>query len=271
MVAFCPVFWPYRTVRQKVTFACSLGKPKQTCGLPSPRKSVGFSAAVQAGDVIERGEFVPVDSEGFLELDSIPAREVPASWREIISSLVDWVIAAVPRPKCIVSMYVRGSVVRGEVIPEKSDLDLVVYCSDTSSVDYVKAACRSFPTKSLSLSRIDCSAFCLNSYKADAMPYALGLQAFGVCVYGDDIVRCIPACRVDANAGIDIVRDKRVAFQEAERCRMVSDQDGERKVLQWLLKRALRSCAELCAPIDGWFARDLVPCVRCTAHFPCST
>jgi hypothetical protein len=112
---------------------------------------------------------------------------------------------------------------------------------------------------------VDCAAFEAAAGGGD-VPYALAVRAFGVCVHGEEFVAARPPWRVGRRAGVDVVRDRRVACEEAARRRRRGEWQEERRVLQWFLKRALRAAAEAAARTTRRYARDLVPAVRPPPH-----
>lgn len=205
-----------------------------------------------------------MDEQGRLQVQYVPSRKMPDDLREIVGEVLALLLAQSAVQDDVIAVYARGSIVLGELMAGTSDLDLVVYCHDAQTVEAVKHA-RKRVSKSVSekygFSRLDCSTFVWRDSVLESNQFALTLQAFGVCVYGEDLIRQIPACKASSNAGANVLRDRRVTLEEAERCRRAGDRNGERRVFQWFFKRTLRASAELCAPQVGWFARDLVPCV----------
>jgi predicted nucleotidyltransferase len=227
--------------------------------------SDAFKAAVRHGTVVDRGLSVPVTDSGRVDIASLTPRRVPPRWRSAVDAAVDVVEAAASAAGGRVrAVYVRGSVVCNAAAAERSDLDLVVYCWDEVALEAVRFERRAAllaVARRFGLARVDCAVFLAREVAVAEMECALEVQAFGVCVRGEDFVRGLTACCVGRHAGIDVVRDCRVALEEAGRRRGRLDFDGERVVLQWFLKRALRRGAESCARASGRYARDLVPCV----------
>jgi Nucleotidyltransferase domain len=217
---------------------------------------------------------VPVDQFGFLDRSSFPERVVAQDWRMLVDYTVQTILSSLTLDarRAVHAIYLRGSVASGYAIPGESDIDFAIYV-DPPFVETLKekrictsqAVCSRFKD----VVRVDYRVY---PFKLRAIPSpaqslselsgALVIQAFGICVYGYDFLADSPACRVDCHLAVDIMRDKRVAVEEARRLGSCGDTRGELRVLQWFLKRAIRALAELHSIKSGRFARDLVPCVR---------
>jgi Cupin-like domain len=228
------------------------------CSYGPQQRSPAFAAAIASGRVLDRGVSVRVDKDGLIDTASLPPRSVDTAWRAAVDAAVALIVDAAETPADVISVCCRGSVVSGAAIPGISDIDLVAYVRpnalaavrDARSV-ISAAVCDRFAHL---VARVDCLVFPLDG---GDLPYATILQAFGVCVHGQDLVNQLPPRRVSAPRAADVQRDRRVTLQHA---RQQHSLDAERRAYQWFLKRSLRTCTELCCRDVGRYARDLVPC-----------
>lgn len=222
--------------------------------------------SVGAGRILDRGVTVSVGSSGVIDPTSLPSRHIPGRWTSAVDEAVEAVIdlPQVRGTGAVRAIYVRGSVAGDAVIPGVSDLDLVVYATSPSAVDTISSARRSIFDSIAArhgFTRVDCAVF-LDSRSegasGDRLPYEVVIQAFGVCVYGDDFIANIPPRRMEKLSAANIVEDFRVASEQAE---LSANVDDQRRIMQWFFKRALRAAAEVCSTRAGLYSRDLVPCV----------
>jgi hypothetical protein len=245
----------------------SVTRRQIACAHPS------FDRAVADGIIIDKGCSVRVDQRGHIDRSSIPPRSIEESWREVVDFSVKSVLVHLPAEarRAVHAIYLRGSVASGFAIPGESDLDFLIYVG-ALYVDVLNSqrsqVSKHVTSKFKHVTRVDYRAHAVpdpEKSQADVfcgLPGAYVAQAFGVCVYGHDFVASCSPCRILCDLAIDIMNDKRIAVEEAERQKASGNAVGELRALQWFFKRALRASAELSCFEIGKFARDLVPCVR---------
>jgi len=217
--------------------------------------------AIQCGWVEPRGRTVRLDQTGNLVRDSVAKVTLSPQVRQALDLVVQRMRSEFGAD--LVAIYGRGSALSGQWRPRISDLDICSLLRPGVCMDAARKLGRQIDSELVRrfpgyFTRLDCS---FHSVTAEIRRLALPLQSFGQCVYGEDILsRLQPKLEIYLAPNIVWMKDN--ALREAKRYREEGNQVDEIRVLQWFLKRAFRSLAELRAKSSGLYSRDLYPCVR---------
>lgn len=228
-----------------------------------------FEYAVESGVIVDRGCCASLNDGGALRSRSGSRCVPPETWTPAISAVIEKLLSVKFARWIVYAVYLRGSVAAGQARVKVSDMDFVVYCHPgfaddirTELPSISQGICRQFTF----VSKVDCVVVPLSLLKLavarESVAYSLILQAFGLCVYGVDFLKFLPAGRITPERiAVNIMRDKRVTLDRARENHRSSNSLEELHALQWFIKRALRSCAELNWRKSRKYARDLVACV----------
>jgi hypothetical protein len=214
------------------------------------------------------GSTLPVDSEGFLRFEP-SFDKLQLHWHELLNEMVK-----VYRAKYganLHSVYVRGTVAKGEAIDGISDLDTFALIHEGE--EEVQAEWSKEPRDALTAiypfcTGIECIVLPLASLKKIKPPKTVNpwqrlIKTQSLCVYGKDLAPTIAPIKPGLemvshlfNLGEDLPDEKELATFRQKDC-------------TWLMKRIVRSGFELVMEKEQTFTRDLYPCYEAfSRHYP---
>ena len=265
---------------------------------PTPSLAPTLEAALSRGTVLPHGRLQQLDSRGHVVNDAAPVAE---PWRAPLADAVrTWSSMEAKLPGVqLVSVYARGSIVRGLGLPGISDIDTLGYAvvDASSSTSSQLRAWRLERAAALRAAHPVASGFDLELVaaprgsrlglwllgdiaNADALlPSdlheldAFRLKTQALHVHGEQLHARLPGFAPRPRLVLALPRDAARAAREVERLHAAGAPVAKQQaVAQWLLKRCLRSGMELAARDRDGFSRDLLPCYEAiAAHLPART
>lgn len=245
------------------------------------------------------GKFLSVDRRGFLQNDA-SLEKIPSRWRKPVSELVDAYVLNLG--KSLQSVYIRGSIVRGEPIGFISDIDSIAIVSDISQSsdekwmeDLRNRFEAAYPFVAGLELRIILREDFLTSDKC--LPDRFILKTQGVCLWGRDSVRRLKRFRPDetvikalhgnlgeiVDTACSVLRtatgvQKNAKIDEAVReliekkgMGIPSSPEAVKKWCQWAMKRMIRGGFALVMEAEKKYTRDLYLCYEAfSRHYPAS-
>lgn len=222
-------------------------------------------------EILEIGSVIPVDAEGYLVRDLDAARIQPR-WREA----VDFAVALYREHlgADLSSVYVRGSVARGEAVEGVSDVDTFALAKEAPQ-DYGPGWGRdahrrfvaAFPfTTGLEVIVLNRHEI-LEDERKRQWRFLLVTQA--VCVEGEDVIPGLPRFRPDVEA-VAFLRGVRRAMRRM-RAELPGEETaaGRASLFAWAAKRVLRAGMELVMTREQAYSKDLWPSYAMFArHYP---
>lgn len=216
------------------------------------------------------GRFLPVDADGYL-LNDTSLDRLPSGWGAVVDAIV--AEATAEHGERLHSVWVRGSAVSGQAVPDVSDLDTILLVDEPVTDGSLWLSTAWAPAAEARLSAPGCTGvevavaslpalwtdrgaflrFLLATQAARASGPPLDLPRFAV---GPDV--CFVAGHV------------RGALREAAaELPGQTDPDEIRSLTRWLAKTVVRAGLELVLADEGRYARDLWPCYLAFArHVP---
>lgn len=204
------------------------------------------------------GSFLPVDEAGWLVNDS-RAEYVPAALR---AALVDFFSQAFG--DALVSIYVRGSVARGNAVPGISDLDAFAVLADGTD-----AACPHLSPDMLASLRAaapQLTDFELSTCRGEEVTrsyyssWAFLVKTQSACIYGEDLGAALEPYRVGPHLMAEAMYLPMRMQVYAQR--VADDTTAEQAIAtcQWMMKAIVRAAFDLTLDRAGRYTRDLYPC-----------
>ncbi len=215
------------------------------------------------------GSYLETDAEGFL-ITLADAARIGAAWRPAVDRLITGYRKHFGTG--LHSVYVRGSLVKGQAVEGFSDLDSFavlqtgVESSDTRDwartleADIVLA----FPI----VAGVETDTVPMQDILDRSNYYAFALKTEAACVYGDDLAAKLEPYRITPEIAfqtryfshhLGLFRREYADEPEAEKPEFVA----------WLMRRFLRLGMELVMIEEGRFTRDLYLCHESFAkHYP---
>jgi hypothetical protein len=218
------------------------------------------------GKILPLGSCLATDEEGFLVFRPDPAKLQP-HWRDLLNEMVK-----VYRAKYggnLHSVYVRGTVAKGEAIDGISDLDTFALIHEGE--EEVQAGWSKEPRDALTsiypfCTGIECIVLPLKSLQKikppkNVNPWRRLIKTQSLCVYGEDLAPAIAPIKPGLemvshlfSLGEDLPDEKELATFRKKDC-------------TWLMKRIVRSGFELVMERAQTFSRDLYPCYEHFARY----
>lgn len=214
--------------------------------------------------ILPIGVVLDVDDEGYIVSQSGPEK-ITAPWDAAVETLRDAYIEHLGDK--LQSLYVRGSVGRGNALEGISDIDgLAVVTDDPSTIDmtWLADVKRDIKQRFPFTNGVDMA---IQPYDAIAagekrIP-AFWIKTMSACVYGEDLASSLPKVKPGPAAliaGYDLER-KASADYLAEAKLTVGQK------MKWSAKQILRAGFELVMEDEQKYTRDLYPCYEAFSRY----
>lgn len=224
-------------------------------------KERGAYAFISMHEIRPMGGYLEVDQDGYI-VKQASIEKIPGKWKPLIEEAVS---AYKNQYKdSLLSVYVRGSVAKGEAIDGISDLDTIAVTTTLPAVgtSWGEAFSVEMVKKYPFVEKVEILAQTLGQALDPNRGVHIMLKTQAVCVYGKDLSDGIPKLRPGKEAcqhvwSIQSELQATMDFFEDER----ADGPGEaRKKVAWILKRIVRTGFELVMEREQKYTRDLYPC-----------
>jgi hypothetical protein len=217
------------------------------------------------------GHLMQVDGDGYL-VNECRWDAIKAPWLELVESLRSLCVENCDR---IHSIYLRGSVPRGQAILNVSDLDSIVIIQGEITPDLgadMLAIEEQLEKQYPFCQKVEISIASDDEVQSSGSYWQALLQTQGLCIYGEDLRSQFPRF-APSHAMISHAFDLADDLAEAKmilRQLSPTQLDFESTISQkcrWICKRLVRTGFELVMIRDRSFSRDLYPCYARFAHY----
>lgn len=209
------------------------------------------------------GTILQTDANGYI-IKIASANKIQSKWQPAVDEAVEAYKQHLDDN--LHSVYVRGSVARGEAMDDISDIDTVALITTDNSidmgwaVDFEHNLVKEFPF----VNGVEIKAFQMDDLDRKTQ-FMLKTQA--VCVYGEDITETLPKMK----PGVDAVNhafllEKRIN-QTIESLKKTNDPPRIQQSCTWIMKRIVRTGCELVMERSQKYTRDLYPCYELFAEY----
>ena len=205
------------------------------------------------------GSFIQTDTDGFI-VNTASQEKIQDAWKPAVEKVRDAYKKHFGNH--LHSVYIRGSVAKGEAIEDVSDIDSFAVVTlpygviDTSwSREFTKELTEQFPfIVDVEIGAIPLEE--LNTHKGDRIM----IKTQSICVYGSNLADTLPQLKPGIETaqhikGIEGEINKTREWLQEER----TDEEIERRCT-WIMKRIIRSGFELVMERSQKYTRDLYPC-----------
>lgn len=222
-------------------------------------------------DVLKIGKLLKTDKDGFIvSLSSIG--KVISPWKEALEEIKNIYLHELG--DSVHSIYVRGTVSRGEAIEGVSDIDtFAVILAKPLEIDksWVSFAKKGLESKHNFLTGVE---FGFIDYKQlfddEHFNDRFTIKTQSVCIHGEDLAQRIPPFRADIKTASHFHRNLKKVFEKAKAG--IAKNHNEKNIkgwCRWVMKRIIRAGFILVMDKEQVFTRDLYPSYELfLKHFP---
>jgi|694.fasta_scaffold01223_24 hypothetical protein len=205
------------------------------------------------------GSVLNTDKDGFI-INESSLDKIKSPWREAVEEIKQ---AYLDNTKdSLKSIYVRGSVAKGEAIEGISDIDTLAVITKDIDKSWIKPIRKTLDTKFTFSTGVDFSFLQYDELlNSDSLAdYKFLIKTQSVCIYGDDISDEIENFKVDIKTANILVKNLKIVFENTIKG-IVDNPDKEdiREWCSWVMKRILRAGFVLVMDQEKVFTRDLYP------------
>jgi predicted nucleotidyltransferase len=222
-----------------------------------------------SSSIVRTGSYLRVDDDGII-IKSASLATIQSRWRAAIEMVV---AAFVERYQTTLhSMYVRGSVAKGEAIDGRSDLDaVVIFASNGNETIHERKWEDAVETALLAVHPFICKLDVHEYTLEEAMEtrsLRIAFRTQTVCVHGTDLAAHLPPLCI----GWDAMSQAPTIQMEIADC--IQGLGSGRHVdvracCAWIAKQILRAGFELVMERERRYTRDLYPCYESfVRHYP---
>jgi DNA-binding HxlR family transcriptional regulator len=232
--------------------------------LQPPKASV-FPHETISQMIVPIGKLFEIDVDGCI-VNPTQKAYIVAPWADVL----DDTIAAYRQHygEHLKAVYVRGSVAKGQAIPNMSDVDtLAVLDTDKFDREWRETFYDEIQQKYPFTTGVEIFTISLNTlFDQPNMRFLLKTQC--LCVWGEDYTSLLPAYRPgrDAFAHLPILH-KDINLVKQEIPDFMQDPLGMKELCGWIMRRIVRTGLELIGEDARVFTRDLYPCYEHFARY----
>lgn len=205
------------------------------------------------------GSFLQTDTDGFI-INTTSLEKIQTAWMpavEIVKEAYQKHLG-----ECLHSVYIRGSVAKGQAIENISDIDsfavVTVSYNDVDmswTRDFVEEAKKQFPfVVGVEMGIIPLEE--IPESKGDRIM----IKTQSICVYGDNLAETISAIRPGVESAQHFTFIEREIVRTREWLREEHTQEEVERRCTWIMKRIVRTAFELVMERSQKYTRDLYPC-----------
>lgn len=212
------------------------------------------------------GSFLTNDLDGFI-VNSTSLDKIQQKWLPAAEMVRDDYIKHFE--KHLHSVYIRGSVAKGEALEGISDLDtfaVVTLSHDDIDMSWSKDFEQKLVTRFPFIVGVEMKAIPLQDLK-DRKGDRIMIKTQSICVYGENLADTIASLKPGVEtaqhyAYIEEEIDKTKEWLENEH----TEEEVKRRCV-WIMKRVVRSGSELVMERSQKYTRDLYPCYEVFAEY----
>jgi len=223
-------------------------------------------------EILKIGRLLKTDQDGFIVSES-STNKIASPWKEAVEEVKNVYLKNLG--DVVHSIYVRGTVSRGEAIEGIADID--TFAVITKKPDEIDRSWVRDTRKELE-KQFDFSTgveFGFVSYDEllegdEFFNDRFMIKTQSACVYGDDLAKEIPPFRADAQTASHFHRNLKKVLENARKgIANNSDKEDIKEWCRWVMKRIIRAGFVLVMDKEQAFTRDLYPSYELfSKHFP---
>lgn len=223
-------------------------------------------------EILKIGRLLKTDKDGFIISES-SADKIASPWKEAVEEVKNAYLQNLG--DVVHSIYVRGTVSRGEAIEGISDIDtFAVITKKPEEVDrsWVRETRKALDAKLNFSTGVEFAHISLDElFDGDELfNDRFTIKTQSVCVYGEDLAQRIEPFRADIQTASHFHRNLDKVLENAKKG-IVNNPDKEdiKEWCRWVMKRIIRAGFILVMDKEQAFTRDLYPSYELfSKHFP---
>lgn len=213
-----------------------------------------------ANQILEIGSLLTTDENGFI-INSSSLDKIRSPWKEAVEEVKQAYLDNIK--DSLHSIYVRGSVAKGEAIEEISDIDTLAVITKDIDKSWINPIRKTLDTKFKFSTGVE---FYFLKYDEllnvdNPSDYKFLIKTQSVCIYGEDLSDKIENFKADKKtAKILIPKNLKIVFENT--IKGIIDNPDREDILEWcrwVMKRILRAGFVLVMDQEKVFTRDLYP------------
>lgn len=210
----------------------------------------------------EIGSYFKVDEEGFLVNPASPEK-IGNEWKPVVDDIVEAYKSHFGEN--LHSVYVRGSVAKGDAVSGISDIDTFGYANLPK--DQIKTDWVSDFEKELKQKYPFVQGFEISVDPTEDAPNDRILLLQSACVFGTDLSKEMPKVKVGKETLGHVYSFRKNLAWFDEWAQKPQETEEIRNSCTWLMKRFLRTGLELTMERAGLYTRDLYPSYKAFADY----
>lgn len=221
-------------------------------------------------EILKIGRLLKTDKDGFIVSEST-VDKLKSPWKEAVweikQTYLDWLGSAVH------SIYVRGTVSRGEALEGISDIDtFAVITKKPEEVDrsWVKDARKELERKYHFSTGIEIDFISHDELfeSDDLFNDRFTIKTQSACIYGEDLAQKIEPFHADLKTASHFHRNLEKILENAKRgISNNPDKEDVKGWCRWVAKRIIRAGFVLVMDKEQAFTRDLYPSYECFSKY----
>jgi len=223
-------------------------------------------------EILKIGRLLETDKDGYIISES-SADKIASPWKEAVEEIKNAYLTHLG--DVVHSIYVRGTVSRGEAIESISDIDtfaVITKKPEEINRSWLKEARKSLEQKYSFSTGVELDFVSYDElFDGDALfNDRFTIKTQGACVYGDDLAQKIPPFRADIQTASHFHRNLKKVLENAKK-NIANNPDKEdiKEWCRWVMKRIIRAGFVLVMDKEQVFTRDLYPSYELfSKHFP---
>lgn len=223
-------------------------------------------------EILKIGRLLTTDKDGYIISES-SADKIVSPWKEAVEEIKNVYLAHLD--DVVHSIYVRGTVSRGEAIEGISDVDtFAVITKKPEEVDrsWVKETRKVLEQKFSFSTGVEFGFVAYDElFDGDTLfNDRFTIKTQSACVHGDDLTQKIPPFLADAQTASHFHRNLKKVLENAKKgIENNLDKEDIKEWCRWVMKRIIRAGFILVMDKERAFTRDLYPSYELFAkHFP---
>lgn len=205
------------------------------------------------------GSFLQTDADGFIVNTTSPEK-MQSAWLPAVEMVKD--VYQKHYGENLHSVYIRGSVAKGEAIDNISDIDsfaVVTVPYDDIDTSWVKDFSKELIKQFQFITGIEIGVIPFEELK-DHKATQIMIKTQSICMYGEDLADTLPPLKPGIDAAQHI-KDIEREINKTEEWLQENRTDEEiQQRCTWIMKRIIRSGFELVMERSQKYTRDLYPC-----------
>ncbi len=212
-------------------------------------------------EILESGELQGLDNSGFI-INNSSAQNITEPWKSVVNEIINLYVTHIPEG-LLHSIYIRGSVGRGNAVEGVSDIDTIAVVKNSSEInkDWRHQAISDLSIKYPFATGFELVFWDLVKVLDESnIGKRFDMKTQFACIYGDDLLKVIPGCI--PSAAVSKIKTSNLSRDLQESVDNLNHENGASKaeqICRWTMKRILRAGFFLVMPNAQVFTKDLYP------------